>query len=166
MAQTKKTEETKVEEKEAVVRSKDLPISTKHAVAICKLIQNKKPEDAINILELVKKKKVAVPFPRGMPHRKGMTGGRYPVKASSYFIKMLHNLVANASIKGLDTSNLVINAKANKGATFPRPGRRRRMFKRSNVTIVAKEKVKEEREKKEAEEKEKKAEEEKEKEIK
>lgn len=142
MAQIKQTEK-KEEEKEAIVRSRNLPISKKHAIAICKLIKNKKIVDAINILELIRKKKVPVPFPKGMPHRKGMAGGRYPVKASSYFIKLLRNLSANASVKGLDIDNLVINAKADKGATFPHPGRRRRMFKRSHVTITAKERVKE-----------------------
>lgn len=137
----KENVEKKNEAKEASVRGKNLPISKKHAVAICKFIRNKKLEDAIKILELVKKKKVPVPFAKGMPHRKGIAGGRYPVKASSYLIKMLHNLAANASAKGLDASSLIISAKADKGVTFPHPGRRsQRVFKRSHITIIAKEK--------------------------
>lgn len=144
-----KREEGKKESREAVARGENIPISKKHAFAICKLIRNKKPEDAINLLELIKKKKVAVPFAKGMPHRKGMAGGRYPAKASSYIIKMLHDVVANAGVKGLDTSSLIISAKADKGITFPRPGRRRRVFKRTHITITAIEKVKEKEEEKE-----------------
>jgi len=138
----KKEIEKKNEAKEASVRGKNLPISKKHAVAICKFIKNKKLEDAIKILELVEKKKVSVPFAKGMPHRKGISGGRYPAKASSYLIKMLHNLAANAIAKGLDPSNLIISAKADKGETFPRADRRRRGFKRAHITIIAKEKIK------------------------
>lgn len=153
-----KREEGKKESREAITRGENIPISKKHAFAICKFIKNKKPEDAINLLELIKKKKVAVPFAKGMPHRKGMAGGRYPAKASSYIIKMLHEVVANAGVKGLDTSSLIISAKADKGITSPRPGRRRRVFKRTHITITAIEKVKE-KAKKEEEKEEKKAEE-------
>ncbi len=41
-------------------------------------------------------------------HRKGMSSGRYPVKAARAFLEVLRNAEANAEFKSLDTENLVI----------------------------------------------------------
>jgi len=133
---------------EAVVNAKDLPISTKHAVAICDLIRYKKPEEAIELLEKVLEKKLAVPMKGEIPHRragvragKGKVAGRFPVKASKIFIGLIKNLIANASVKGLDKDQLIISlAMANKAS---RPYRRTRLaygrkrFKRTHVTLKA-----------------------------
>lgn len=143
--QKEKTEKTKKEKEdigkakktEAVVRGVDLPISTLHAGAICKFIKNKKIEEAINLLESVVKKKTAVPFKGEIPHRKGMMSGRYPIKASQHFIRLLRSLSANASVNGLDLEKVKIFAIANQASRpYKRFGSER--FKRSHVLIKLK----------------------------
>ncbi len=123
--------------KEARVFGKQLNISRKHASAICKEIKGKGIEEAISLLESVLTFKKAIGF-RGaeIPHRRGMESGRYPIKASKVFIKMLKNLSANASLKGIDVDTLKIKiCKADK-AIDKRGGRFLR-FKRANVLIIA-----------------------------
>ncbi len=136
---TERVKEQKPKKTEAVVRAKDLPISTLHAKYICKFIKNKKIEDSIKILRDVERKKIAVPFKGEIPHRKGkrMMSGRYPVKASKYFIKLLKSLYANASVVGLDTDKIKIMARANQASRpYKRFGSTR--FKRTHVVIQTK----------------------------
>lgn len=143
--------------KEAKVFGKQLNISRKHASAICKEIKGKSIEDAISLMESVIAFKKAIRF-RGaeIPHRRGMESGRYPIKASKEFIKMLKNLSANASVKGIDVDTLKIKtAKADK-AVDKRGGRFLR-FKRANVLIIGEGKAAEKTKEKPAD-KEKKAE--------
>ena len=78
--------------KEVVVRANDASISTKHAMAICNFIKHRKIDYSIKFLEEVIKMKKAVPMKGEIPHRKGIGTGRYPVKASAFFIKLLKNL--------------------------------------------------------------------------
>ncbi len=124
---------------EAVARADNLPISLKHCVAVCRFINNKTPDKAISQLSAVIKKKMAVPITGEIPHRKGMMSGRYPEKASGYFIKIIRNVVANASVKGMNIENLELHGMANKGTTFHHNGRKRGEAKRTHVTIIAKE---------------------------
>ncbi len=148
----KQVEEKKEKEKEvikktatvkATTKGKDLPISTKQAVAICSFIKNKKLHDALALLEQVRKKKKAVPMKGEIPHRhsmpKGKPAGRYPVKAADYFIKLIKNLTANAIMKGLNVENLKINtAKADKASRPRRPTRiayGRKRFKRTHILL-------------------------------
>lgn len=106
-----KEEETKAEKKkpevkrkyEALVYGRNAPISTKHAIAICRAIKNKKINGALKLLEDVVKKKWAIAFKGEIPHRKGMASGRYPINASQYFIKLVKSLGANAENTGIDT---------------------------------------------------------------
>lgn len=135
---TKKTKEEKPKKTEAFVRAKDLPISTKHAMAICRFIKNKKIEDSIKLLEGVMSKKIAVPFRGEIPHRKGMImSGRYPVKASKCFVELLKSLYANASVAGLDLDKVKITPTANQASRpYKRFGSTR--FKRTHVVIKAK----------------------------
>lgn len=145
----KKENEEKIEEKKARVYVKDAPVSTKHCVAICRFIKNKNPKEAIQLLEQVLKKKIAVPMKGEIPHRKikikgQRPEGRYPQKATKVFIKALKNLIANAKVKGLDQERLYIClAKADKAS---RPIRATRIafgikrFKRTHILIEAKEK--------------------------
>lgn len=140
----KKFEEKK-EKKEAIVRGVSLPISKKVAAGICNLIRNKNPYWGIKQLELVIKKKIAVPMKGELPHRKGkIMSGRYPQKASKIFIKLLNNLIANAEVKGMDSKNLYVSwANANKAPHPIHPGRigeGRREFKKTHVIIKIKEK--------------------------
>ncbi|MEM4719664.1 MAG: 50S ribosomal protein L22 [Candidatus Pacearchaeota archaeon] len=135
-------------EKIAKVYLKDVPISTKYAVEICRFIKGKNPEEAINFFRKVLKKKEAVPMRGEFPHRKNMPKGtpqgKYPLIASKIFIKALKNLIANAKVKLLDTEKIYIcTAKADKAS---RPIKATRIafgvkrFKRSHVLLEAKEK--------------------------
>ncbi len=90
-----------------------LPISTKHAVNICRYLKGKPVLKAVRILEEVIKLKRPIPFVKynkDMPHRKGegFGPGRYPVKASKYILKVLRNAINNAKQKGLEISKLKI----------------------------------------------------------
>ncbi len=124
---------------EAVVHGKDLPISEKHAIAICKFIKNNPVEEAVARLEQVALKKKAVPMHGEIPHRKGMVSGRYPIKAALQFIKLLKNLAANVSVNGLDLHATRIAVAKADTASRTRFHRRNWKFKKVHVTLVAKE---------------------------
>jgi len=146
--ETKKEKEKKDEAKEkreivkkdkAIVKGKDLRISTKHSIAICDMIRGKRIEEAIKDLEEVIAKRKAIKMKGEIPHRKGMgiERGRYPVKASRIFIKLLKSLNANASVNNLGEPYICI-AKADKAS---RPYRRfgSKRMKRTNVYLEARE---------------------------
>ncbi|MCX8194193.1 MAG: 50S ribosomal protein L22 [Candidatus Pacearchaeota archaeon] len=157
-----KEEANKKEVKTMIVRGLDLPVSTKHAIAVCRFIKGKNPYEAIALLEKVIKKKIAVPMKGEIPHRKNMpkgkVAGRYPSKASKEFVKLIKNLIANASTKGINAEDIVISvAKADKASRPYRPTRiayGRKRFKRSHVLLEAtlKEKFKEKKLKRESQE--------------
>ncbi len=121
--------------KEVVVRARDVSISTKHAMAICKFIKHKKIDYSIRFLEDVMEMKKAVPMKGEIPHRKGIGTGRYPIKASDVFIKLLKNLKANANFHNVDASKLVIEAKADRAPRPRKPGKYHRKFKRTHLEI-------------------------------
>ena len=144
----KKKETPKIKKTEAIVNAFNLPISTKDSVAICKFIKRKKIENAIAGLEQVIAHKKAVPMKGEIPHRKGkgMMSGRYPKKATEYFIKLLRSLLANANSNELNNP-LIIEAVANIGSRpFGKFGRVRK--KRTNIKIKAKEKLNKNKKKK------------------
>ncbi|MEK6820459.1 MAG: uL22 family ribosomal protein [Nanoarchaeota archaeon] len=140
----KKKADKKIEIKkksEAVARSKDLNISTKQASAICNFIRGKSIEKAAEGLEQVAKLKMAIRMKGELPHRKGkgMERGRYPMKASLVFIKILKSLAANSSVNGLENP-YIATAKADIASRpFKRFGSKR--FKRTHVYLIAKEKA-------------------------
>lgn len=139
-----KKKEEKAEEKpkktEAVAYGKDLPISTKHAVAICKFIRGKRIDKAVSLLGEVLKMKRAVPMKLEIPHRKGkgMERGRYPIKASQHFVKLLRQLASNATINELELEKGRIECKANR-ASRPYKKFGREKFKRTHVMLKLKE---------------------------
>ncbi|ADP77655.1 LSU ribosomal protein L22P [Methanothermus fervidus DSM 2088] len=100
--------------KAAKAIGRELQISTKHSVEICREIRGMMLEDAKRYLKEVMEKKRPVPFKRynkKVAHRKGLQGwpsGRYPVKAAREILKVLENAEANAEYKGLDTERLKI----------------------------------------------------------
>ncbi len=135
--------------KESMARANGvaLPISLKFSVEICRFLKDKKINDAKEILTKVIKKKIALPFKTynaDLCHKKNIGPGRYPMKASGEFIKLIESVEANAQFKGLNTSNLVIaHICANQVAKALHQGRHsRRKFKRTNLEIVVKEKLK------------------------
>jgi len=124
---------------EAIVNGISLPISTKTSAAICRFIKGKNIQKVISDLEQVISCKKPVPMKGEIPHRKGkIMSGRYPKKASEYFIKLLNTLQANANVNGLENP-IIIEAIANIASQpYGKFGRVRR--KRSHVKIVVKEK--------------------------
>lgn len=126
-----KKQKTKIE-----VNANSLRISTKHSMAICKFIKNKKIQEAIFELQQVVKLKRAIPMRGEIPHRRGkIMSGRFPKKASEEFIKVLKNASAVSSNEGLDNP-IIIEAISNRASRpYGRFGRIRR--KRTHVKIIA-----------------------------
>ena len=124
----------KPKKNEAKVNGRSLPISTKHSVALCNFIRNKDIDLAINLLNEVVQMKKPVPMKGEIPHKKGIMSGRYPVKASKEFIKLLNSLKANALYNEIELEKLKLFCKAN---TASRPYRRfgRTRFKRSHIEL-------------------------------
>ncbi len=141
---SKKKEKKKVKKDKAVVNGKNLEMSTKYSVAICNLIRGKKIGEAVKILRQVKDKKKAVPVRGEIAHKKGMESGKYPVKASTIFIKLLKQLTANSHLNGLEKPYI----KTVKADVASRPYRRfgSRRKKRTNVYLETRE-IKQEKKK-------------------
>jgi ribosomal protein L22 len=99
----------------AVVNAQNLKISTKDSISICKMIRGKKIEQAIEMLEEVLVKKRVVKMENrevGHKHGKGIAGGRYPIKSSAEFIRLLKQLNANAIANMFDVDEGVLSCKA------------------------------------------------------
>ncbi|MBI5880864.1 50S ribosomal protein L22 [archaeon] len=99
--------------KELIARAvaRDVEASTKQSIEICNYLRHRKLAQAKATLERVILKEQAIPFKRFMNalgHKPGMASGRYPIKASKIFLKLLESVEANAQTKGLNTSNLEI----------------------------------------------------------
>lgn len=127
--------------KEVSVHGRSLPISLKYSKGIGKFIRGKKIDEAIRDLEQVVLKKKAVPMTGEMPHKKGkgMMTGKYPVKASENFIRLLKSLSANGANHGMELENTRITMTVpNKAPEQIHRGGRTK-FKRTHVKIIAKE---------------------------
>ncbi len=105
---------------------RNLRISPKHSVEICRELRGKKLSKAKNYLDEVIEKKKAIPFKKHrkkIGHRKNVDKwdtGRYPVKASKRILKLLEEVEANAEYKGLDPGKLrIVHLSAYKGITIP-----------------------------------------------
>ncbi|MEM4625296.1 MAG: uL22 family ribosomal protein [Candidatus Pacearchaeota archaeon] len=145
-----KDKKTKVKKTEAFVNVRNAPISLKVAVSIGRFIKYKRIDESISLLEKVINKKIAIPFKGEMPHRKGlmlnnkrMMTGKYPIKASKNFIRILRDLSANANVNGLDMDKVIIKEVIiNKGQKqYHRFGNTQ--FKRVHIYIKAAEQGKE-----------------------
>jgi len=138
-----KKEEKKTVEKakkgEAKVSVRNIPMSTKHSMALCDFIKKKKIGKAIEDVEAVIAMKKAVPMKGEIPHRKGkgMMSGRFPQNAGQNFLKLLRSLASNAVHNGMEDP-VIVEAVANIGERpYGRFGQVRR--KRTHVLITAKE---------------------------
>jgi len=109
-----------------------------------KFIKGKKIDEAIAELSDVQKFKKAIPFSGEIPHRKksqrekNLMSGRYPVKASKYFINLLKGLRGNAIVNGLDLEKTRISIASTSWASRQRRSRGRRA-KRCNILLKARE---------------------------
>jgi len=134
-----KKEEKKTRDS-AIIRT-TMPASMKHSMSIINFIKGKSVGESLELLEKVKKMKIAVPMKGEIPHRKGnIMSGRYPQKAAKNFIVLLKSLLGNANLNEIEEP-LIFEAYANIGVRpFGRFGRYRR--KRTNLVIKAVEKKK------------------------
>ncbi len=137
----KKKEVSHPRKNKAVVNGRNLKISTKHSIAICKYIKGKNIEEAIEDLGKVIKKREAIPMRGKIGHKKGMESGRYPVNASKEIVRLLNQLISNSDVNGIGIP-YIYSASANKAS---RPYRRfgSEKMKRSHVHIESKERGKE-----------------------
>ncbi len=101
-------------ENTAKAMGKELRISPKHSVEICKFIKGKQVDVAKRMLTEVIELKRHVPMKRHnkkVGHRKGKfkwDAGRFPKKAASHILKIIESAEANAVYKGLDQDRLFI----------------------------------------------------------
>jgi large subunit ribosomal protein L22 len=139
----------KVEDPCARAYGKEMRVSPKDSVAVCRAIKGKSLSAAKELLEDVKLKKRAVPYHthnKKLAHKKGIGSGAYPVKAAGEIMKVLKNAEENATYKGLNLEKLkVVHASAYKGITMlgmiPRAFGRSSPFNKplTNVEIILKE---------------------------
>lgn len=119
------------EEKAAKAYGRELRVSYKYAVELCRELRGKKLVKAKEYLEDIMNMKRALPlrrFSKGVAHRRGLTkaySGRYPVKVAEHVLKVLMSAEANAEYNGLDGDRLYIkHISASKGRIirhyFPR----------------------------------------------
>lgn len=137
----------------AKAKANEVNVSPKHSIEIAGFIRHQRVNDAIAYLNDVVRLKKAVPFRyfnRNVAHKRGLPGnwdaGRYPVKASKEFIRVLESVKKNAEYIGLDAENLeIIHASASRGraqqAFFPRAmGRSSPKVRESvNIEIIVRE---------------------------
>ncbi|MGQ9543464.1 MAG: 50S ribosomal protein L22 [Candidatus Bathyarchaeia archaeon] len=100
---------------------RELRISPKASVEICKAIKGMRLPEAKKLLEEVAAKKRSIPYRRyhkEVPHRggQGFYAGRFPVKAATRIRRLLEELEANAEYKGLDVEKIrLIHAASHRG---------------------------------------------------
>jgi large subunit ribosomal protein L22 len=113
----------------ALAYGKDLHISFKKAVNVCRAIRGMRIERAKQLLKEVVDKKTPIAFTtyrKKVGHKRSLGGvkgaaGRYPVAAAKAILKVLENAENNASSKGLDSSKLIVfHAAAQKAGFIPR----------------------------------------------
>jgi len=116
----------------ARAKANELNMSPKHSIEIATFIRHQRVNEAIAYLKDVIGLKKAVPFRRfnrNVAHKRGLPGnwdaGRFPVKASRAYIRVLESVKKNAEYIGLDADNLeIIHVSANRGRAqksfFPR----------------------------------------------
>ncbi|MEW6592466.1 MAG: 50S ribosomal protein L22 [Candidatus Hadarchaeota archaeon] len=114
----------KIDEPNAKAYGKELRVSPKDSMEICRAIRGLPLSVAKDYLEKVKMKKKAIPYVRHnkkLAHKKGGVGpGAYPVKAAGEILKVLKNAEENAGYKGMAAEKLkVVHASASKGITMP-----------------------------------------------
>ncbi len=129
-------------EKTACAVGRDLGISSKFSIEICRWLRYRNLQNAKKLLEIVMERKTAVPFlkfTQDLGHKPGkMTSGRYPYKASEAILGVLKSVEKNAAFKNLDTDNLkIIHMCAQKASSPMHSGRHGgRAMKRTHIEIV------------------------------
>lgn len=135
--QTKKKEPkvVKLEKARATVLSSK--ISQKYTMAVCKMIINKTPMEAIAMLKKVILKKQPVKMPsREVSHKKGkgISGAKYPKNVAEAMIPLVKQLEANATHHGIEDS-IISLAISNRAPKVHRKGGR--VGKRTHIYLEA-----------------------------
>lgn len=114
-------------DKMARASGRDLRISWKKAVEVCRFIKGRRLNEARELLEKVLKKEIMIPyttFNRERAHHGSVSrhsSGGYPIRVVREVLKILKNLEANAESKGLNVEKLVVvHAAAHKGPVIRR----------------------------------------------
>jgi large subunit ribosomal protein L22 len=118
---------------------RELRISPKASVELCRTIRGMKLPEAKKLLERVVEKKQAVAYRRykkEVPHKRNLPepwfAGRYPQKAAGKLLHLLEELEANAEYRNLDVERLkIIHAASQRGPHVPK--RNPRAFGRSDL---------------------------------
>lgn len=90
---------------------RELQISPKMAVELCRQLRGKSVEDAKEYLERVIALKQPVPTKRYktmIAHKRGTGPARYPVKVARHMLRILESAEENAGYKGLDVDSMRI----------------------------------------------------------
>lgn len=132
---------------------RDLPISVKHSVEVCRFIRGRNVALAKKMLREVIEKKMAVPYLRytlDLGHKRGMGAGRYPVRTAEEILKIIESAEKNAQFKGMNAGKLVVAHIAAHKAPEPFHGGRHRgrTMKRAHVEVVIREQEAEKKTKK------------------
>ena len=107
---------------------RELRISPKAAVELCRTLRGMRLPDAKKLLERVIELKQAIAYRRyhkEVPHKRQLTerfyAGRFPQKAARHLLRLLEELEANAEYRNLDTERLrIIHAASQRGTKVPR----------------------------------------------
>lgn len=113
-------------QKSVKVYGRNLRISTKSSVKVCKAITNTSAAKAMNLLQNLLIEKVTL-------------NGKYYTKTVGEMIGLLKLAESNAEAKGLDPERMVVHASAHQGFTYSTPRRfklARRQAKMTNLQIV------------------------------
>jgi len=126
----------------AEVNAKDLKLSTKYAINLCRFVKFKTPDRAVEDLEKVLKKTKPVPMKGEYPHQKGkgIAGAKYPQEATKVFVMLVKSLKSNSEVNGIN--NPVISHAIANQASMPRGRFGKWSRKRTHVRLVATEKNK------------------------
>jgi ribosomal protein L22 len=129
-----------VKKESAIANGHSLRISTKHAIAICKVIRGKSPGAAVMRLQAVVDGKRAIPMASlEVAHQKGkgLAGAKYPQTAAKEIMAVIRQAGANGIVNGIEDPIIVI-AKADRAAAPYRRGGRK--AKRTHIHLEIKEK--------------------------
>lgn len=122
------TEEELDSERTAKASARDVRVSHKAAIEVCRTIRNMRLTQAKRYLSDVIAKKKPVPYKRfkkKVGHKRGLErgafAGRYPVKAADKILNLIKGAEANAENKGLDIERVkIIHASAYPGMKIKR----------------------------------------------
>lgn len=108
-------------EKSAKAIGRELPISSKASVEVCRSVRGKMVEDAVKFLEDVIALKRPINYRRyrgEAGHKKGKKfgPGKYPKKTAQAILDVIRHAQHNAEYKGLDSENMrIVHVSSSKG---------------------------------------------------